>query len=90
MYIFNEGVTDQGRGRWSGWSGFGWTTISRDKNKIPFYKKEVINKSIMAIFGSSSYNTVHKKACNDVENNRLPIHVKYFMQYDIFYYAKIK
>ena len=31
--------------RQSGWSGFGWTTISQGKNKIPFYKKQVINKS---------------------------------------------
>ena len=27
-----------------GWSGFGRNTISQGKNKIPFYKKQVINK----------------------------------------------
>ena len=37
--------------RQSGWSGFGWTTISQGKNKIPFYKKQVINKSTSVIFG---------------------------------------
>ena len=37
--------------KWSGWSGFGWTTISQGKNKIPFYKKQVINKSTRVIFG---------------------------------------
>ena len=30
--------------RRSGWSGFGRTTISQGKNKILFYKKQVINK----------------------------------------------
>ena len=41
----------QGRSRWSGWSGFGQTTISQDKNKISFYRKQVVNKSTRAIFG---------------------------------------
>ena len=41
----------QGRSRRSGWSGFSQTTISQDKNKIPFYKKQVINKSTRVIFG---------------------------------------
>ena len=30
----------QGRSRRSGWSGFGRTTISQGKNKVPFYKKQ--------------------------------------------------
>ena len=30
---------DQGRSKRSGWSGFGRTTISQGKNKVPFYKK---------------------------------------------------
>ena len=42
---------DWDQGKQPGWSGFGWTTISQGKNKIPFYKKEVINKSIRVIFG---------------------------------------
>ena len=29
----------------------GWTTISQGNNKIPFYKKQVINKSARVIFG---------------------------------------
>ena len=41
----------QGRRKQSGWSGFGWTTISQGKNKIRFYKKQVINKSTRVIFG---------------------------------------
>ena len=45
----------------SGWSGFGQTTISQGKNKIPFYKKQVINKSTRVIFGlacSACYITI--------------------------------
>ena len=41
----------QGRSRWSGWSGCGQSTISQGKNKITFYRKQVINKSTRAIFG---------------------------------------
>ena len=41
----------QSRSRRSGWSGFGRTTISQGKNKITFYKKQVINKSTRVIFG---------------------------------------
>ena len=41
----------QGRSRRSGWSGFGRTTISQGKNKVPFYKKQGINKSSRVIFG---------------------------------------
>ena len=41
----------QGRSKRSGWSGFGRTTISQGKNKVPFYKKQVINKSTRVIFG---------------------------------------
>ena len=39
-----------GRNR-SSWSGFGQTTTSQGKNKIPFYNKQVINKSARVIFG---------------------------------------
>ena len=49
----------------SGWSGFGQTTISQGKNKIPFYKKQVINKSARVIFGLVRlviYSTVGRKA----------------------------
>ena len=41
----------EGRSRRSGWSGFGRTTISQGKNKVPFYKKQTINKSSRVIFG---------------------------------------
>ena len=41
----------QGCSIWSGWSGFSRTIISQGKNKIPFYKKQVINKSTRVIFG---------------------------------------
>ena len=44
-------TSSQGRSRQSGWSGFGWTTISQDRNKIPFYRKQVINESTGVIFG---------------------------------------
>ena len=41
---------DQGCSKRSGWSGVGRTTISQGKNKVPFYKKQVINKSTRMIF----------------------------------------
>ena len=31
--------------QWSGWTGFSWTTVSQGKNKIPFYKKQAMNKN---------------------------------------------
>ena len=43
--------SQQGRSRRSGWSGFGRTTISQGKNKITFYRKQVINKSTRVVFG---------------------------------------
>ena len=43
--------SSQGCSRWSGWSGFGRTTISQGKNKIPLYRKQVINKNTRVIFG---------------------------------------
>ena len=49
LLLFVKAV--QGRSRRSGWSGFGRTTISQGKNKVPFYKKQVINKSSRVIFG---------------------------------------
>ena len=50
--LINKNVytKEQGRSKWSGWSGFGRTTISQGKNKVPFYKKQVINKSTRVIF----------------------------------------
>ena len=41
----------QGRSNKSGLSGHGQTTFSQGKNKIPFYKKQVINKGARVIFG---------------------------------------
>ena len=43
--------TYQGHSYQSGLSGHGWTTFSQDKNKISFYRKQVINKGAMVIFG---------------------------------------
>ena len=50
--ISNLTITvNQGRSKQSSWSSFGQTTISQGKSNIPFYKKQVINKSTMVIFG---------------------------------------
>ena len=71
----------QGCSRWSGWSGFSQTTISQGKNKIPFYKKKVINKSTRVIFGLVQLIIIImiqwiEKAYDEVENNRPPTHAK--------------
>ena len=50
-YSSDKKTDYQGRIKQSGWSGFGRTTISQGKNKVPFYKKQVINKSTRVIFG---------------------------------------
>ena len=71
----------QGRSRRSGWSGFGWTIISQDKNKVPFYRKQVINKSAKVIFWTCSacyYDALYRKTYNAVENNRSPTHARIF------------
>ena len=55
----------QGRSKWSGWSGFGRTTISQGKNKVPFYKKQILNKStrvILDLFSLLYYDTVDRKS----------------------------
>ena len=58
----------QGRRNRSSWSGFGRTTTFQVKNKILFYKKQVINKSARAIgwfldlLGLSRYSTVGRNA----------------------------
>ena len=36
------------------------------------------------------HDTVDRKTCGEVENNQPPTYTKYFMQYKVFYYAKIK
>ena len=41
----------QGHSNQSGLSGYGPTTFSQGKNKILFYKKQVINKGARVIFG---------------------------------------
>ena len=38
---------NQGRSKQSSWSGFHRTTTSQGNNKIPFTKKQVINKSTL-------------------------------------------
>ena len=40
-----EIATSQGRCRQSGWSGFGRTTISQSKNKIPLAIQKASNKT---------------------------------------------
>ena len=55
----------QGHSRQSGWPGFGRTTISQDKNKIPFYRKQVINKSarvILDLFSLLYYDMLYRKS----------------------------
>ena len=55
----------QGHSKQSDWSSFGWTIISQSKNKILFYKKQVINKStrvILDLFSLLYYNTVDRKS----------------------------
>ena len=82
----------QGSSSLSSWSGFGQTNISQGKNKIPFYKKQ-INKSsrvILDLFSLLCYDAVDRKAFDEVENNQLPMHAKYFMLHKVFYYANIK
>ena len=44
-------IKDDGYSKQSGWSAFGRTTISQGCNKIPFCKKQVINKSPRVILG---------------------------------------
>ena len=44
-------IVHQGCSRWSDWLGFGWTTISQGRNKILFYRKQVVIKSTGGIFG---------------------------------------
>ena len=51
LYLSGKVALAQGRSKQSGWSGFGRTTISQGKNKVPFYKKQVIKKSTRVIFG---------------------------------------
>ena len=71
----------QGRSRRSGWSGFGWTTISQGKSKIPFKRKQVINKSTDDFWTCSAcYITIQQieKGYDEAENNRPPTHAKIF------------
>ena len=51
MHIDQSLLYTQGRSRQSGWSGFDLTIIAQGKNKIPFYRKQVINKNTRVIFG---------------------------------------
>ena len=43
LHVVN--MQKQGCSRWSSWPGFGWNTTSLGKNKILFYRKQVMNKS---------------------------------------------
>ena len=55
----------QGRSKQSSLSGHGQTAFSQGKNKIPLYKKQVINKGARVIFGLASlscYSIVNRKA----------------------------
>ena len=50
--------------------------ISQGKNKIPFYKKQVMNKNAMVIFGLVRLITlVHSKL--EAQNYWLPMHLIY-------------
>ena len=49
----------QGHSKQSGWSGFDQITIFQGKNKIPFYKKQVINKSTWTC--STCYIAIQKQ-----------------------------
>ena len=54
----------QGCCKRSSWLGFARITISQGKNKILFYKKQLINKStrvILDLFSLLYYNTVDRK-----------------------------
>ena len=86
--------TQQGHSRRSGGSGCGLISISQGKNKIPFYKKEAINKSIREFLDFYSflyYDRVDRKGLWLHENNRPPTHIKIniLCYNDVFYYAKL-
>ena len=82
----------QGRRNQSSWSGFGQTTISQGKNKIPFYKKQVINKSarvILDFLGLLYYCTVGRKAIS-IGRKLLGAHARsLFYVHNIFCCAKV-
>ena len=51
------------------WAGFGQTNFFQSKNKIPFYTKQVINRSarvILALLGLLYYSTVNREAVSRV------------------------
>ena len=64
-----------------GCSGFGWTIISQGKNKIPFYKKHVINKSASVIFGLTKLTIIDRKAYQHVQDYQPPMHVLNLLLY---------
>ena len=64
-------------------SGFGRTSFSQDKNKVPVLHKQVINKSASVIFGLVrlivlSYD---RKAYQELQNYQLPMHYTYKVFY---------
>ena len=66
----------QGQQKRSDCSGFGWTSFSQGKNKVPVLHKQVINKRASVIFGLVrlivlSYD---RKAYQEVQNYQLPTH----------------
>ena len=84
----------QGRSKRSGWSGFGRITISQGKNKVPFYKKQVINKSTRVIFGLVQLVILrYSRQKKHIQRQKIigrPRMQEYFVQHKVFYCAKIK
>ena len=51
VFVHINMVAMQSQRKWSGCCGFGQTSFSQGKNKIPFLKKQVIKKGASIIFG---------------------------------------
>ena len=71
----------QGKWKQSGCSGFGWTTISQGKNKIPFYKNQVKNKSGSVIFWLTKLTIIDRKAYQHMQDYQPPMHVLNLLLY---------
>ena len=86
-------IPTQGRSRRSGWSGFGQTTIFQGKNEIPFFRKQVINKSTRVIFGLVQLVVLrYSRQKKDMIRWKIisrPRMQKQFMQHKVYYCAKL-
>ena len=77
----------QGCSKWSGWLDFGQITISQGKNKIPFYKKQQINKNTRVIFEHVQcvidiMIQQIENAYDEAESNQPPMHTRMFYAMD--------